>query len=75
MIGHNDKNNVSNLRYSQPSPVVDMLVDCMEYQISACQLTRHEQPRPGSYILSEYLDNVCQVHSEQLIVFPLLNQV
>ena len=49
MIGHNDKNNVSNLRYmySQPSPVVDMLVDCVEYQISACQLTPHEQPRPG----------------------------
>ena len=55
-----------------------MLVDCMEYQISACQLTPHEQQMPGT--LSEwydawYLDHVSQVYSEQLIVLPILNQV
>ena len=59
---------VNHLQY-----VVDMLVDCVEYQISACQLTPHEQQMRGT--LSEYLDHVPQVYSEQLIVFPLLNQV
>ena len=53
------------------SPVVDMLVDYEEYQISACQLTPHEQQMPGT--LSEYLDHVPPL--KQFIVLPLLNQV